>query len=59
MRSQPDKSPRLTDAERHKRFIEMAKEVGASESAIEFDRAFMKVTSFSLRERRSLAKKKV
>jgi hypothetical protein len=43
------KSPRkakskLTDAERHKRFVDMAKEVGASEKAADFDRAFKAVT---------------
>lgn len=32
--------PKLTDAERHKRFVETAKEIGASESAEEFDKAF-------------------
>jgi hypothetical protein len=30
--SKPKQRPKLTDAERHKRFIAMAKEVGASES---------------------------
>jgi len=34
----------LSDAERHKRFVEMAHEVGADESAEAFDRAFDKVT---------------
>ena len=35
---------KLTDAERHKRFKEVAKEVGASEKAADFDRAFKAVT---------------
>lgn len=35
--------PKLTDAERHKRFVEMAKEVEASEDPKDFDRAFEKV----------------
>jgi hypothetical protein len=34
---------RLTDAERHKRFVEMAREVGASEDPKAFDKAFRKV----------------
>lgn len=37
--------PKLTDAERHKAFLAMAKEVEASESPKAFDRAFKKVTS--------------
>jgi hypothetical protein len=37
--------PRLTDEERHERFKEMAREVGASDDKGEFDRAFKKVTS--------------
>lgn len=32
--------PKLTDAERHKRFVDMAKEVGASEKPEDFDEAF-------------------
>jgi hypothetical protein len=36
--------PKLTDAERHKRFVEMAREVGASDDAKAFDKAFKKVT---------------
>lgn len=35
---------KLTDAERHKRFVETAKEVGASEKPEDFDKAFKKVT---------------
>ena len=37
--------PRLTDAERHKRFVEMAKEVEASDKPEDFERAFKAVTS--------------
>ena len=33
------RKPKLTDAERHKRFVEMAKEVGASEETPGFDEA--------------------
>ncbi len=36
--------PKLTDAERHKRFVDMAKEVGASEKPEDFDSAFKNVT---------------
>jgi hypothetical protein len=45
----PNKSsklkPKLTDAERHKRFVEMAKEVGASEEPKDFEKAFKSVTA--------------
>jgi hypothetical protein len=36
--------PKLTDAERHKRFVETAREVEASEDEEDFDKAFEKVT---------------
>lgn len=42
MAKKPTK-PKLTDAERHKRFVEMAREVEASESPKAFDLAFSKV----------------
>lgn len=32
--------PKLTDAERHERFVEMAREVGASDSPRAFEKAF-------------------
>lgn len=35
--------PKLTDADRHKRFVDMAREVGASNDPKAFDRAFKKV----------------
>jgi hypothetical protein len=38
-----DPTPKLTDAERHKRFIEMAREVEASEDPKDFEKAFKKV----------------
>lgn len=41
------KPPKLTDAERHKRFVDMAKEVEASEDADDFERAFTNVTQQS------------
>jgi hypothetical protein len=34
----------LTDSERHKRFVEMARQVGASEDPKAFDAAFKRVT---------------
>jgi hypothetical protein len=37
--------PKLTDAERHKRFVEMARQVGASEDPKDFDKAFKKVVT--------------
>lgn len=36
--------PKLTDAERHQRFMEMAQEVGADEREVAFEKAFEKVT---------------
>jgi hypothetical protein len=36
--------PKLTDTERHKRFVEMAKQVGASDDPKDFEKAFSKVT---------------
>ncbi len=33
-------TPKLTDAERHKRFVEMAREVEAAETPSAFDKAF-------------------
>jgi hypothetical protein len=40
-----EQKAKLTDAERHKRFKEMAREVGASDKAGDFERAFKKVIS--------------
>jgi hypothetical protein len=37
------KKPKLTDAERHARFVETAREVEVDESPEAFDRAFDKV----------------
>jgi hypothetical protein len=45
MKAKSERKQKLTDAERHKRFVAMAKEVGASDKAEDFDRAFMKITS--------------
>lgn len=35
--------PKLTDADRHKRFLEMAREVEASDDPKDFEKAFKKV----------------
>jgi hypothetical protein len=35
--------PKLTDAERHARFVETAKQVGASDDPKDFDKAFTRV----------------
>ena len=35
--------PKLTDADRHKRFVAMAREVGASKDPKAFNQAFKKV----------------
>ena len=45
MARKPARKPKLTDAERHKRFLDMAEEVGASDKADDFDKAFKKVAS--------------
>ena len=39
------KKPTLSDAERHKRFKEMAKEAGADDAPEAFDRAFANVVT--------------
>jgi hypothetical protein len=39
--------PKLNDAERHARFKDMAREVGAYEDPKDFERAFEKVTRTS------------
>jgi len=45
MTTKPPPKPKLTDAERHARFVEAARQVGASEDPKDFDRAFEKVTA--------------
>jgi hypothetical protein len=37
--------PKLTNAERHKRFVQMAKQVGASDDPKDFEKAFKRVAS--------------
>ena len=43
-RSMAKSNKKLTDAERHKRFVEMAREVEASENPKDFDKAFKNIT---------------
>ena len=43
MPHQPPRKPKLTDAERHRRFVETAKKVEASENIDDFDRAFDRI----------------
>ena len=43
------KKPKLTDAQRHKRFVEMAREVEADERPEAFDKAFKRVTAVAKR----------
>ncbi len=43
LKANKPKPPKLTDAERHARFKDMAREVGADESPDAFDRAFKMV----------------
>jgi hypothetical protein len=44
MTAKPKAEPKLTDAQRHARFKEMAREVEASEDPKDFERAFGAVT---------------
>jgi len=43
MAKEKQEKPKLTDADCHKRFVAMAKEVGASEKAEDFERALEKL----------------
>jgi hypothetical protein len=45
MMAKPERKPKLTDAERFKRFVDTAREVGASDDPKDFDKAFDKVVS--------------
>ena len=45
MREKATRKPKLSDAERHTRFVEMAAKVGASNDQKDFDKAFGKVIS--------------
>jgi hypothetical protein len=42
------KEPKLTDAERHRRFVDMAHEVEAEESQESFDAAFKRIARANL-----------
>jgi hypothetical protein len=37
------RNPKLTDAERHARFVETARKIGASEDPKDFDKAFKNI----------------
>jgi hypothetical protein len=43
------RKPKLTDAERHERFLDVAKKVGASDRPEDFDRAFEQVVKPALK----------
>jgi len=43
MASKPAKKPKLTDAQRHKRFVAMARELDARDDPKALDRVFKKV----------------
>lgn len=43
MAPKKEKKTKLTDAERHKRFVEMAREVEASDSPKAFGKAFKRI----------------
>ena len=45
MTRKPHKKSKPTDAERHERFKDMARLVGASEKETDFDKAFERVTT--------------
>ena len=44
-KSSTKRLPKLSDAERHKRFVEMALEVEASHDPKDFEKAFKKIVS--------------
>jgi len=48
--------PKLTSTERHKRFVDMAREVEADESPDSFDRAFGRVIPTSAPSKRRVEK---
>jgi len=49
MSKKPERKPKLTDAERHKRFLDTAREVEASDDPKDFHKAFDKVVSSKIR----------
>jgi hypothetical protein len=42
-----ERLPKLSEAERHKRFVDMAREVEASDDPKDFDAAFRKIVKIS------------
>jgi hypothetical protein len=46
-KNKPKHKQKFTDAERHKRFVDMAREVEASDNLKDFDEAFKKVIPVS------------
>jgi hypothetical protein len=57
MGKKPAQKSKLTDAERHKRFVETAREVGASDDPKDFERAFARVISSSPQKDKKVAGK--
>lgn len=51
MKPKTKPKPKLTDAERHARFIETAREVGASDDPKDFDKAFTQIAPAKAAER--------
>ena len=51
--ARPEPKPELTDAERHKRFVDMAREVEAPDDSDAFDRAFDRVAAPTEKKRKS------
>lgn len=45
MKQKPQERSKLTDAERHKRFVETIKKTGVSDKITDFDNAFIKLAS--------------
>ncbi len=52
LKTKATRKPKFTDAERHKRFVDMAREVEASDKADDFEKAFKKVTAMRSKESR-------
>jgi hypothetical protein len=50
-KKKPEPKPKMTNEEQHKLFVETAREVGASESSDEFDRAFSSIINGSLKKK--------
>jgi len=50
-KAKAEPKPKLTDTERHKRFVEVARKVEADESPEAFDRAFDAVVQIDIEKR--------